>query len=189
MTFLRRSYAESDERVRPNTIDGGQQRVEAVHAFQIKGPLKVTGVSDSPSRRMIFICKPTSAADEASCAKKIVSNLAERAFRRPVTDADMRPLMAFYDKGRKAGTFDGGVRDALAAILASPHFLYRAEAASDRVRELSDLELASRLSFFLWSSVPDKELLTLAENNQLSKPGVLDAQVHRMLRDLQGQGR
>ncbi|MGZ3401224.1 MAG: DUF1592 domain-containing protein [Caulobacteraceae bacterium] len=184
VTFLRRSYAESDERVRPNTIDGGQQRVEAVHAFQIKGPIKVLGVSDSPSRRMIFICKPASAAEEGPCAQKIVANMAERAFRRPVTDADLRPLMGFYDRGRKAGeTFDGGVRDSLAAILASPHFLYRAEAPSDQVRELSDLELASRLSFFLWSSIPDKELLTLAENNQLSRPGALDAQVHRMLRD------
>ena len=183
ITFLRRSYAESDERVRPNTIDGGQQRVEAVYAFQIKGPSKVTGVSDSASRQKIFVCKPASAAEEEPCARKILANLAERAFRRPVTDADLRPLMAFYDKGRAAGTFDGGVRDALAAILASPHFLYRAEAASDRVRQVSDLELASRLSFFLWSSVPDKELLTLAEKNELSKPGVLEAQVHRMLRD------
>lgn len=184
VTFLRRSYAESDERIRPNTIDGGQQRVEAVHAFQIKGPLKVTGVSDSPSRKLIFICKPTSPADEEACAHKIVANLAERAFRRPVTDTDLRPLMGFYDRGRKAGeSFDGGVRDSLAAILASPHFLYRAEQASDHVRQLNDLELASRLSYFLWSSVPDKELLTLAETNQLSQPGVLDAQVRRMLRD------
>jgi hypothetical protein len=184
ITFLRRSYAESDERVRPNTIDGGQQRIEAVYAFQIKGPTKITGVSDSPSRKLIFICRPASAAEEEPCAKKIVGNLAERAFRRPVTDAEMRPLMAFYANNRKSGgSFDAGVRDSLAAILASPHFLYRAEAASDRVRGLNDLELASRLSFFLWSSIPDKPLLTLAENNQLSKPGVLDAQVHRMLRD------
>jgi hypothetical protein len=183
ITFLRRSYAESDERVRPNTVDGGQQRVEAVYAFQIKGPTKVTGVSDSPSRKKIFICRPESADQEEPCARKILANLAERAFRRPVTDAEMRPLMAFYAKGRKAGTFDAGVRDGLAAILASPRFLYRAEAASDHVRQLSDLELATRLSFFLWSSIPDKPLLTLAENNQLSRPGVLDAQVHRMLRD------
>jgi mono/diheme cytochrome c family protein len=184
ITFLRRSYAESDERVRPNTIDGGQQRVNAVHAFQIKGPIKVTGVSDSPSRKMIFICKPANASQEQPCARKIVANLAERAFRRPVTDVDLKPLMAFYDSKRKAkGTFDEGVRDSLAAILASPHFLYRAEAASDHVRGLTDLELASRLSFFLWSSIPDKELLTLAETNRLSRPGVLDAQVHRMLRD------
>jgi mono/diheme cytochrome c family protein len=184
VTFLRRSYAESDERVRPNTIDGGQQRVEAVHVFQVKGPMKVTGLSDSPSRKLIFVCKPSSTADEEPCARKIVSNLAERAFRRPVSDADMKPLMAFYEKGRKEeGSFDMGVRDSLAAILASPHFLYRAEAASDHVRELNDLELASRLSYFLWSSIPDKELLTLAEKNELSQPGVLKAQVHRMLKD------
>jgi mono/diheme cytochrome c family protein len=184
VTFLRRSYAESDERVRPNTIDGGQQRVEAVHAFQIKGPVKVTGVSNSLSRQKIFVCKPSSAADEEPCARKIVANLAEQAFRRPVTDKDLRPLMAFYDKQRASGgSFDAGVRDSVAAVLASPYFLYRAEAATDRVRELNDLELASRLSFFLWSSIPDRELLTLAEKNELSKPGVLEAQVHRMLRD------
>jgi mono/diheme cytochrome c family protein len=183
VTFLRRSYAESDERLRPNTIDGGQQRVNAVHALQIKGPVKVTGLSDSPSRQKIFICKPASPAEEGACARKIVTNLAERAFRRPVTDADLRPLMAFYDRGRALGSFDVGVREAVSAILASPHFLYRAEAASDRVRELTDLELASRLSFFIWSSVPDEELLTLAKTNALSKPGVLEAQVKRMLRD------
>ncbi|MEO6338415.1 MAG: DUF1592 domain-containing protein, partial [Caulobacteraceae bacterium] len=183
VTFLRRSYAESDERVRPISIDGGQARVNAVHALQIKGPIKVTGLSDSPSRQKIFICKPASPADEGPCARKIVENLAERAFRRPVTDTDLRPLMAFYDKGRAAGTFDMGVRNALSAVLASPHFLYRAEAATTRVRELTDLELASRLSFFIWSSVPDEKLLALAEKNELSKPGVLNAQVHRMLRD------
>ena len=184
VTFLRRSYAESDERVRPNTVDGGQMRVNAVHALQIKGPIKVTGVSDSPSRRLIFVCKPASPADETPCAHKIVANLAERAFRRPVTEGDLRPLMGFYAKERAAGgSFDMGVRDSVAAVLASPHFLYRAEAATERVRELTDLELASRLSFFLWSSVPDRELLTLAEKNQLSRPAVLDAQVHRMLRD------
>jgi mono/diheme cytochrome c family protein len=184
VTFLRRSYAESDERVRPNTIDGGQMRVNAVHALQIKGPVKVTGVSDSVSRQKVFVCKPASAAEERPCATKILANLAERAFRRPVTEADLRPLIAFYDKGRAAGgSFDMGVRDAVAAILASPHFLFRAEAATDRVRELTDLELASRLSFFLWSSVPDDTLRTLAEKGQLSKPAVLQAQVRRMLRD------
>lgn len=183
VTFLRRSYAESDERVRPNTIDGGQLRQNAVHALQIKGPIKVTGLSDSPSRRKIFVCKPANAAEEKPCARRIVERLAERAFRRPVTETDLRPLMAFYDKGRAAGSFDTGVRDALSAILASPHFLYRAEAATERVRPLTDLELASRLSFFIWSSVPDETLLKLAEQNQLSRPGVLEAQVHRMLRD------
>ena len=183
VTFLRRSYAESDERVRPNTLDGGQQRVNAVHAMQIKGPMKISGMSDTPSRDKIFICTPASAADEGPCAQKIISNLAQHAFRRPVTDEDMQPLVAFYEKGRQAGTFETGIRDALSAILASPNFLYRAEAAGDTVRTLTDFELATRMSFFMWSSLPDQELLDLAAKNQLSKPQVLKAQVHRMLAD------
>jgi hypothetical protein len=183
VTFLRRSYAESDERVRPNTLDGGQQRVNAVHAMQIKGPLKITGMSQTPSRAKIFICTPASQAEEAPCAQKIIANLAQHAFRRPVTDEDMQPLLAFYQKGREAGTFDVGIRDALSAVLASPNFLYRVEAASDRVRTLNDFELASRMSFFMWSSLPDQELLDLAAKNELSKPEVLKAQVHRMLAD------
>jgi hypothetical protein len=183
VTFLRRSYAESDERVRPNTLDGGQQRVNAVHAMQIKGPLKITGMTQTPSRAKIFICTPASAAEEAPCAQKIIANLAQQAFRRAVTDDDMQPLLAFYQKGRQAGTFDVGIRDALSAILASPNFLYRAEAAGDSVRTLNDYELASRMSFFIWSSLPDQELLDLAARNELSKPEVLKAQVHRMLAD------
>jgi mono/diheme cytochrome c family protein len=183
VTFLRRSYAESDERVRPNVLDGGQQRVNAVHAMQIKGPLKITGMSETPSRAKIFICTPASAADEDPCAQKIITNMAQHAFRRPVTDADMQPLRAFYQKGRQAGTFETGIRDALAAILASPDFLFRMEEASDSVRTLSDLELATRMSFFIWSSLPDQELLDLATRNELSKPEVLKAQVHRMLSD------
>ncbi len=183
VTFLRRSYAESDERVRPNTLDGGQQRVNAVHAMQIKGPLKISGMSETPSRAKIFICTPASAAEEAPCAQKIIANLAQHAFRRPVTDDDMKPLLAFYEKGRQAATFDVGIRDALSAILASPNFLYRAEAAGDSVRTLNDYELASRMSFFIWSSLPDQQLLDLAAQNQLSKPEVLKAQVHRMLAD------
>ncbi|MGC1457894.1 MAG: DUF1592 domain-containing protein [Steroidobacteraceae bacterium] len=183
VTFLRRSYAESDERVRPNTLDGGQQRVNAVHAMQIKGPMKISGMSETPSRAKIFICTPASAAEEVPCAQKIIANLAQRAFRRPVTDEDMQPLLAFYQKGRQAGTFEVGIRDALSAILASPNFLYRAEAAGDGVRTLNDYELASRMSFFIWSSLPDQELLDLAAQNQLSKPAVLKSQVHRMLAD------
>jgi hypothetical protein len=183
VTFLRRSYAESDERVRPNTLDGGQQRVNAVHAMQIKGPIKITGMTQTPSRAKVFICTPASAAEEMPCAQKIIANLAQHAFRRPVTDEDMQPLLAFYQKGRQAGTFDVGIRDALSAILASPNFLYRVEAASDGVRTLNDYELASRMSFFMWSSLPDQELLDLASKNELSKPEVLKAQVHRMLAD------
>jgi hypothetical protein len=155
-----------------------------VHAFHIKGPVKITGMSDSPTRQKIFICKPTSPAEERPCAEKIVSNLAQHAFRRPVKDEDIAPLMGFYDRVSKTDGFEAGVRESLAAILASPHFLYRAEAAvDDGARALNDLELASRLSFFLWSSLPDDELLEVAKQNDLSKPDVLAAQVHRMMAD------
>jgi hypothetical protein len=158
--------------------------VQAVHAFQIKGPVKITGMSDSASRQKIFICKPASAAEEATCARKIVANLASHAFRRPVTDEDLKPLMRFYERTSKTDGFEAGVRESLAAVLASPLFLYRAEAAvDDGARELTDLELASRLSFFLWSSLPDDELIRAAASGELSKPAVLKAQVHRMLAD------
>src|SRR5690606_2570912 len=111
-------------------LEGGQQRVPAVHAIYVKGPVKTTGMSDSESRKKIFICKPVTTAEEPACARKIVENLARKAFRRPVTDADLAPLMGFYDRTRQEGkTFDVGVRESLSAILSSPHFLYRAEAA------------------------------------------------------------
>jgi mono/diheme cytochrome c family protein len=185
VTFVHRSFAESDERVRTSALEGGQERIQAVHALQLKGPLTVTGMSQSPSRAKIFICQPTAPAQEAACAQKIVENLARHAFRRPVTQDDIAPLMGFYKSGSVKGGFEAGVRDAVSAILASPHFLYRAEAASadGRIRTLSDLELASRLSFFIWSSIPDDELLTLASSSRLSKPDVLAAQVRRMLVD------
>ena len=185
VTFVHRSFAESDERTRTIAIEGGQERIQAAHALQIRGPLAVTGMSQSPSRAKIFMCTPAGAADELPCAQKIVANLARRAFRRPVTDDDLAPLMAFYKSGHAAGGFEGGVRDAVSAILASPHFLYRAEAGDPLggVRALSDVELASRLSFFLWSSIPDEELLTLAASSRLSKPGVVAGQVTRMLAD------
>jgi uncharacterized protein DUF1592/uncharacterized protein DUF1588/uncharacterized protein DUF1595/uncharacterized protein DUF1585/uncharacterized protein DUF1587 len=192
VTFLRRSYAESDSRTlqysagddrRPaNALEGGQHRVPAVHAFQIKGPVKITGLSDSESRKKIFTCKPGGTADERACAQKIMSRLARQAFRRPVTDEDLAPLMRFYDNGYKAAGFEGGVRESIAAVLVSPHFLYRVEGpAEEGARALTDLELASRLSLFLWSSLPDDELLSLAEKGELSKPEVLKAQVHRMI--------
>jgi hypothetical protein len=185
VTFVHRSFAESDERVRTSALEGGQERIQAVHALQIKGPLTVTGMSQSPSRSKIFICQPTAQAQEAACATKIVENLARRAFRRPVTQEDVAPLMGFYKAASVKGGFETGIRDAVSAILASPHFLYRAEAAAEngRARTLSDLELASRLSFFIWSSIPDDELLTLAASSRLSKPDVMAAQVRRMLAD------
>ena len=194
VTFLRRSYAEDDgrtlqynagdDRRSANLLEGGQHRVQAVHAFHIKGPVKITGMSDSPTRQKIFICKPAGPAEERPCAEKIVSNLAQHAFRRPVKDEDIAPLMGFYDRVSKTDGFEAGVRESLAAILASPHFLYRAEAAvDDGARALNDLELASRLSFFLWSTLPDDELLEVAKKNDLSKSDVLAAQVHRMMAD------
>jgi mono/diheme cytochrome c family protein len=183
VTFIHRSYAESDERIRTVALEGGQERIQAAHALQIRGPLVVTGIGDSESRKRIFTCRP-SESPERLCATEIVTNLAERAFRRPVTNADIGPLMAFYDAGFRDGGFDTGIRDALSAVLASPHFIYRAEAGQGNgAVALNDLELASRLSFFLWSSVPDAELLKLAQESRLSKPSVLAAQVKRMLAD------
>jgi hypothetical protein len=157
-------------------------------------------MSQSASRSRIFICRPSTGAEtsraesksqpagsqeETACANRIVANLARRAFRRPVTAEDLNPLMAFYKAGYANGGFDAGVRDALSAILASPHFLYRAESgdAAAGIRTLSDLELASRLSFFLWSSLPDEELLKVAADARLSRPEVMRAQVSRMLAD------
>jgi hypothetical protein len=185
VTFVHRSFAESDERTRTIALEGGQERIQAAHALQIRGPLSVTGMSQSASRSKIFICLPKGAAEEGACANKIVENLARRAFRRPVTADDLKPLMAFYTQGHAAGGFDAGVRDALSAVLASPHFLYRAEGgeAAAGVRTLSDLELASRLSFFLWSSLPDEPLLKVATEGRLRNPDVLAAQVTRMLAD------
>jgi mono/diheme cytochrome c family protein len=185
ITFLQRSFAESDERIRTIALEGGQERIQAAHALQIRGPLSVTGLSASTSRSRIFICQPKVSRDELPCANRIVENLARRAFRRPVTAEDVTPLMAFYRSGYEAGGFEGGVRDALSAVLASPYFLYRAESGggTGATRTLTDLELASRLSFFLWSSLPDEELLKLATESRLSKPDVLAAQVSRMLAD------
>src|SRR4029079_16303601 len=110
VTFVHRSYAESDERIRTTALEGGQERIQAAHALQIHGPLKVTGMGDSASRKKLIICKPASTPDETACARKIVSNFAGRAFRRPVTDADLNPLMGFYKSGYAAGGFERGVR-------------------------------------------------------------------------------
>jgi hypothetical protein len=183
VTFLHRSFAESDERTRTIALEGGQERIQAAHALQIRGPLVVTGLSSSPSRDKIFVCKPTESSDERRCATEIVTQLAERAFRRPITDEDLGSLMAFYDAGSRDG-FESGVRDALSAVLASPHFIYRAESGSSAgTVALSDLELASRLSFFLWGSLPDQELLGLAEAGRLGDSATMAKQVRRMLAD------
>ena len=161
VTFLQRSFAESDERTRETSLAGGQDRIHKIHALQIRGPLTVTGMSETPSRQSIFSCYPETVDEERPCAEQILSRLARRAFRRPVTDEDLTPLMGFYDRSRERLDFELSIRDALSAILVSPHFIYRAEAGpyDDATPMLSDVELASRLSFFIWSSLPDDELV------------------------------
>ncbi len=155
----------------------------------VEGPYKVTGVSATPSREKIFVCKPAGSADEAACASKILTSLARRAYRRPVTAADVDPPLKFYKQARERGdSFDAGIRSGVARILASPSFLYRVERDPVALRAgaahtISDVELASRLSFFLWSSIPDEKLLNAAVAGQLRQPGVLDTQVRRMIDD------
>ncbi len=156
--------------------------------LSIAGPYNVVGSGDTPSREKIFVCKPASAKDEDACAHKILANLTRHAFRRPVTEADLKPLLAFYAAGRKEKDFNNGIEMALRAVLVSPDFLFRIEhdpagAAPGSVHRISDYELASRLSFFLWSSIPDEELLTLAGQNKLRDPKVVQQQVARMLDD------
>jgi Protein of unknown function (DUF1592)/Protein of unknown function (DUF1588)/Protein of unknown function (DUF1587)/Protein of unknown function (DUF1585)/Protein of unknown function (DUF1595)/Planctomycete cytochrome C len=157
-------------------------------SLTISGPYDVREAGATPSREKIFICSASSAKDEEPCARKILTNLTHRAYRRPVTDADILPLLAFYRAGRKEGSFDTGIEMALRAILVSPDFLFRVEhdpaaGKAGAVHRVTDVELASRLSFFLWSTIPDDELLGLAEHNKLSDPAVLSAQVNRMLAD------
>ena len=161
----------------------------AVASVTIGGPHSVDGVGTSPSRQRIFVCRPTRAANEDRCATTILSTLARRAYRRPVSEVDVDPLRgAFERRRREGGDFDAGVRASLEAILVNPSFLFRIERdpealSTGEVYQVSDLELASRLSFFLWSSIPDDELLALAEHDRLTAPGVLAAQVRRMLAD------
>jgi hypothetical protein len=164
-------------------------RASGIGSFEIDGPHNPQGPGDTPSRRRIFSCQPTDASpsEERRCARQILSGLARRAYRRPVNDQDVRTLLTFYESGRREG-FETGIRAALERVLIDPEFLFRIErdpagqTASSAYR-LSDLELASRLSFFLWSSIPDEELLTVAERGQLDDPAVLDHQVRRMLAD------
>jgi len=164
------------------TAPGGIQTVV------ITGPFKATSPGDTPSRRRLFVCRPASPADEGACAKKILSTIARRAYRRPVSDAEVATLVTFYEQGRTNGDFDTGIQQALARVLVAPAFLYRAETEPAGTRpgapyRLSSLDLASRLSFFLWSSIPDDELLDVASRGILRDPKVLQQQVKRMLAD------
>jgi hypothetical protein len=168
-------------------VPQGQNPPQAT-GVTISGPYNITGPGDTPSRARIFVCRPATAKDEEPCASNILASVGRRAFRRPLTDADLKPLLAFYRGGREERDFDFGIEKALRAMLVSPDFLFRIEqdppgSAPGSVNRISDLELASRLSFFLWSTVPDDQLLELAEQGKLKDPAVLDQQVHRLLDD------
>jgi len=192
VAFLQQSEAENDLALQPflrSTIDpvdySGLPHIDRV---TISGPFNSTGSGDTPSRRQVFTCRPASASDELPCAKQIVSALARRAFRRQLTANDMETLLGYYQKGRNKGTFDTGIEMAIRAILADPEFVTRFEstppnAAANVAYRVSDPDLASRLSFFLWSSVPDDELLNLAAQGKLNDPAILQQQVRRMLAD------
>jgi hypothetical protein len=163
-------------------IGGGIQSVE------IDGPFAASGIGDTPSRRRILTCEPASSANEIPCAEDILSTLATRAFRRPVSREDLARLMTFFDAGRREGGFEAGLQHALSRVLVDPRFLYRIERDPAPIDagaqyEVGDFELASRLSFFLWSSIPDDALLAAAAAGQLREPGGLEAEVRRMLAD------
>jgi mono/diheme cytochrome c family protein len=188
VAFRRKTFAESDDELQMFIPGGGQDRMYRVSSFQILGPFNAKGLSATPSRDRIFTCHPDKAEAQAACAKQISTTLARRAYRRPVSDQDLTELLAYYQDGVKDGSFENGIRSAITGILASPFFLYRSERIPAGTRPgqaypIDDNELASRLSFFIWNSIPDDELLDLAAKNKLSEPSTLDKQVKRLLAD------
>src|SRR5262249_43946082 len=190
-TFLRKSSALIETERQPYiarfNMDRHPRAQPALYSVSITGPFNPTGAGDTPSRRRIFSCYPQKAAEEDGCAQQILAVVGRRAFRRPVASADLQVLTKFYKEGKAAGGFDSGIEMALRAILTSPNFLFRMEQdppnAAGSVYRVSDLDLASRLSFFLWSSIPDDELLDAAIQGRLRQPAVLERQVRRMLAD------
>lgn len=188
VTFRRRTFAESDDRLQPFIEGAVQDRILSISSFEIRGPYNPAGLSETPSRDKIFTCYPESVSEEEACARQIIRDFASRAYRRPVDEADTRVLFDFYERGYERDGFEEGIRQALTRVLASPNFLYRAEETPPdmepgRTYQLSSVDLASRLSFFLWSSLPDEELLMLAEQGKLQDPDVLNEQIERMLAD------
>ena len=174
----------SDYRVNSKfTVGGG------VGGITITGPYNPNGTGDTPSRRRILVCTPQNASEETACARKIISNLARRAFRRNLLDdAEVEGLMSFYERGRKEGDFEAGIQQAVARVLVAPRFVFRMEdepagLKNGEAYRVDDASLASRLSFFLWSSMPDDELLDLAVKGRLKEPAVLEQQTRRMLKD------
>ena len=194
-TFVARTMSESDAVLQPFVPGGGEVGIIEgeesplkIQRLEINGPFTAAGMSDTPSRERIFSCRPQTPANESSCAREIITRLTRAAYRRPVSDADIAVPLEFYEAGRAAGGFEDGVRNALMIVLASPEFLYRFTAPPDdsppgSVYAVDQYGLASRLSFFLWSSVPDEELLALAERGELGDARVIEQQVKRMLAD------
>ena len=203
VTFIERARVQSDEFVGflpGDEFSRGDREPRLVSGVKVDGPFNSTGVSDTPSRRKIFVCRPDSKTPERTCARRIAGNLARGAFRRPITEQDVDGLMPFFNKGRES-SFDAGVEQLVAAVLVSPEFLYRTihtpaapstgairpattnPAGGSAAYALTDLELASRLSFFLWSQGPDETLLAIAASGKLSAPLALQAQAQRMLKD------
>ena len=195
VAFLRKNSSESDEPLQPFTRDLDLQNMNGIPLIdhvQITGPYDAKGSGDTPSRRRIFACHPAAASDETPCAKQILSALARRAYRGPVSDKDVETLLSFYQSGKNRSGFEYGIENALRLILASPKFVFRSEpdpasVTSGSIYRINDFELASRLSFFIWSSVPDDQLLDLAAQSKLSNAAVLEQQVKRMLADPKAQ--
>jgi hypothetical protein len=192
VAFVQRSYGPAQDLMEPferSTFDPSDPKgLPHVLSVAISGPFNAQGSGDTPSRRKVFVCHPSNASDELPCARKIISTLARQAYRRPVSDNDLETLLSFYQSGRNKGNFETGIEMALRRILSDPQFVYRferdpANTPPDAPYRISDLELASRLSFFLWSSIPDDELLDVAAHGKLHDHAVLEHQVRRMLAD------
>lgn len=186
--FVARSFAESDEWLHEIGPNPGMTRIARMPGIQVDGPISTNGNISTPARRKVMICEPNEAAEETACAQQIFANMARKAFRRPISEDDLAAPMRFYEEGHALGGFDQGIKYGMTAILASPKFLYRMESVPDgaepgQIVDINNLELASRLSFFLWSSPPDEELLELAANGALQDEGVMREQVERMLQD------
>ncbi len=188
VTFLHRSFAESDRLLHSLVPSSGQDAVLRIASVEIFGPVQTTGTATARSREAIFSCYPEQPAEAAGCARHIVSRLAHRAFRGLAVDADSERLMQMYELGYASGGFDKGVEYALSGVLAHPKFLFRveeppADVAPGSIYRLSSMELAARLSLFLWSTIPDEELLEVAAGGGLEDPAVFEQQVKRMLAD------
>lgn len=192
LTFVKQSSSLEETKRQPYQAHYNMHRhprlTPALYQVSITGPYAPEGHGDTPSRRRIFVCEPKGPGEEDDCARRILATLMRRAYRRPLVEADFRKPMELYRAAREQGDFDAGIELALSSVLVSPQFLFRVESeppgvAPGAAYRIPDIQLASRLSFFLWSSIPDDELLDLAERGELGRPGVVEAQVRRMLAD------